>query len=349
MKNNILVSVCIPNYNYAHYLRHCLDSVLEQTYPYIEVIFRDNNSSDNSFEIAMEYYPKFKEKNIYYSIHRNKYNVGSDRNTNLCRGDSTGDIIYTLASDDAIEPTFIEKCVAVFGQYPNVSMVMTHRKEIDETGRITETVPFYNQSCIVDGESQAAVFMMAGIAIPAQRMCRLEALRKTSTFARIWNVAGDWYINYRMSMVGDIAYIKEPLVQYRVHSGNETSASERNLLGVMEHYQLLNEFKNMAMNFDIKKPIARYDAAVEKLGDMCLRYTYKMLQCNDTIAAEKYLKQAPVFKPDIIQNNIYQELFEISQLTGDVFSERLHQFGQEHNLSRTVSYDPPEGALSLKY
>ena len=280
MKNNILVSILIPNYNYAHYLRHCLDSVLEQTYPYIEVIFRDNNSSDNSFEIAMEYYPKFKEKNIYYSIHKNKYNVGSDRNTNLCRGDSTGDIVYTLASDDAIEPTFIEKCVAVFKQYPNVSMVMTHRKEIDETGRITETLPFYNQSCIVDGESQAAVFMMAGIAIPAQRMCRLEALRKTSAFARIWNVAGDWYINYRMSMVGDIAYIKEPLVQYRVHSGNETTASERNLLGV-------------------------------------------------------------------IQNSIYQELFEISQLTEGAFSERLHQFGQEHPLSRTVSYDPPEDALFL--
>ena len=80
---------------------------------------------------------------------------------------------------------------------------------------------------------------------------------------------------------------------------------------------------------------------------MCLRYTYKMLQCNDTAAAEKYLKLAPVFKPDIIQNSIYQELFEISQLTEGAFSERLHQFGQEHPLSRTVSYDPPEDALFL--
>lgn len=347
MKDDILVSILIPNYNYAHYLRHCLDSVLEQTYPNFEVIFRDNNSTDNSFEIAMEYYPKFKAKNIYYSIHKNKHNVGSDRNTNLCRRDSIGDIVYTLASDDAIEPTFIEKCVAVFKQYPSVSMVMTHRKEIDETGRITETLPFYNQSCIVDGESQAAVFMMAGIAIPAQRICRLEAFRKTSAFARIWNVAGDWYNNYRMSMVGDIAYIKEPLVQYRVHTGNETSASERNLLGVMEHYQLLNEFKNMALEFNVKKPVERYDVAVQKLGDMCLRYAYKMLQCNDNIAAEKYLKLAPIFKPDISGSGLYQELFEITQLTGKDLSERIHQFGQEHHLKRTVSYDPPEGFLPL--
>lgn len=347
MENNILVSILIPNYNYAHYLRGCLDSILAQTYHNIEVIFRDNNSSDNSFEIAMEYYPKFKERNIYYSIHRNKYNVGSERNTNLCRADSNGDIVYTLASDDIIESTFIEKCVNIFEKYPSVTMVMTHRREIDEKGNITETMPFYNQNCIIDGDSQAAVFMMAGIAIPAQRICRLEAFRKTSSFARIWNVAGDWYNNFRMAMVGDIAYIKEPLVQYRVHSGNETTSSEKNLLGVMEHYQLLNEFKNLAMNFGRKKPIERYEAAVQKLGDMCLRYTFKMLQCNEKQAAEKYLKLASVFKPDIILSNEYQELLEISQLIGSGLSERIHKFSKSHNLNRTVSYDPPEGYLLL--
>ncbi len=37
-----LVTISIPNYNYGHYLSYCLDSVLAQTYPNIEVHFSDN-------------------------------------------------------------------------------------------------------------------------------------------------------------------------------------------------------------------------------------------------------------------------------------------------------------------
>ena len=56
----------------------------------------------------MEYYPKFKEKGIYFSIHRNKYNVGSDKNSALCQDDSSGEYVYTLASDDYIALTMPE-------------------------------------------------------------------------------------------------------------------------------------------------------------------------------------------------------------------------------------------------
>lgn len=54
-----LVSILIPNYNYAKYLQHCLDSVVNQTYKNIEIIIQDNASTDNSYEIMLEY-----QKNI---------------------------------------------------------------------------------------------------------------------------------------------------------------------------------------------------------------------------------------------------------------------------------------------
>lgn len=342
-----LVSILIPNYNYGRYLRQCFDSVIAQTYSNIEVIFRDNNSTDDSFEIAMEYYPRFKEKGIYFSIHKNKYNVGSDRNSDLCVNDSQGDFTYVLASDDSIEPTFIEKCVSVFRKYPNVSMVMTHRKEIDQFGNITESVPFYNKSCIVPGEDQAAVFMMAGIAIPAQRICKIECLRKTRQFKRNWNVAGDWYVNFRAAMGGDIAYINEPLVKYRVHIGNETSVSEQNLLGIFEHYQLLHEFKDMSLNFGMQKPAARMNEAVEKLGNMCLRYALKMLKCKSRGAAQKYLMLAPVLKESIIQDERYKMLYSYIDLKDAELEAALVEFEGKNNLNRAVSYEPPEGSFSL--
>ena len=46
-----LASVLIPNYNYEKYLGYCLDSVINQTFRDFEVIFRDNTSTDQSYEI----------------------------------------------------------------------------------------------------------------------------------------------------------------------------------------------------------------------------------------------------------------------------------------------------------
>lgn len=343
-----LVSILIPNYNYGHYLRNCLDSVLAQTYPNIEVILRDNASTDDSFDIAMEYYHKFKERGIYFSIHKNKYNYGSDKNTNLCIGDCTGEFLYILASDDSVEPTFIEKCVSVLEKNPNVIMVMTHRKEIDENGNITETAPFYNQNCIIKGEDQAAVFMMAGIAIPGQRISKRMANYPAAKYKRIWNVAGDWYNNFLYSMCGDIAYIKEPLCNYRVHSGNETNESEKNLLGITEHYQLINSFVDISKAFGMTKPVARYNEAVEKLGSMCLRYALKMFQNNLNDAAHRYLLLAPVYKRDIVSDATYIKLMNCINLNGADLDKALNDILSENPLSRTKSYDPPEGFIPLE-
>lgn len=348
MKDKPLITVAIPNYNYGHYLRHCLDSVLNQTYSNFEVYFRDNKSTDESYEIALEYRKKFEKRGVYFNVSENKRNVGSDKNSQLAVRDYEGEFVYTLASDDAIKPEFLEKCVQVFLKHPNVGSVFVNREEIDEKGKITKTIPFYNQDCIIPGESQAAVYMMAGIGIPAQRMARLTILSKTKQYRRIWNVAGDWYENFLYAMAGDVAYLTEALVQYRVHSGNETSESERNLLGIFEHYQLLHSFVEVSKAFSMKKPAARYQEAVEKLGSMCLRYALKMLQNSENATAKRYLLLAPVFKSNIIEDPLYKKLTECTELKGDERNLKLTEIQTLGALSREISYDPPQDFIPLK-
>lgn len=343
-KQGPLVTVCVPNYNYGHYLEYCLESIYNQTYQNIEVRFSDNASTDESYDIASKYRKKFKEKGIFFKLNENKRNVGSDKNSQIATSGSEGEYIYTLASDDAIHPTFIEKCIAVFEKYPNVGMVMVNREEIDENGNVKKVEPFYNTSCIINGEDQAAVHMMAGIAIPGQRMVRKSTLAKTGMFNRIWNVAGDWYMNFLFSCVADVAYIKEDLMQYRVHSGNETNESEKKLLGITEHYQLINSFCDIANAYGLTKPQKRYHEAVAHLGDMCLRYALRMLADSQVGPAKKYLTLATIMNEKVTDNPQYEE---IKALAYNVPSERLLEevvkYKQEHSLNRHKSYDPPIG------
>ena len=136
MENEPLVTIAIPNYNYAHYLENCLNSLLNQTYSNFEVYFRDNQSTDDSLKIALGYKDKFAARGIYFNVSDNKRNLGSDINSELARRDAEGEYIYTLASDDAVKPEFLEKTMKVFEDHPEVYTVITNREEIDENGKI---------------------------------------------------------------------------------------------------------------------------------------------------------------------------------------------------------------------
>ncbi len=336
-----LVSICIPNYNYGHFLEHCLESVYNQTYPNIEVYFRDNQSTDNSYEIALKWRERFKKKGIYCKVTDNKRNMGSDKNSKLSTRDTEGEFVYTLASDDAIKPEFIESCINIFLHNPGVGTVITHREEIDDDGNVYQTPSFYNKNCIIEGESQAAVYMMAGIAIPGQRMIRRTVLTTVGKYGRIFQVAGDWYDNFLYSLVGDVAYIKEPLCQYRVHRGNETNESELKLLGITEHYQLIHAFYDLADSFGYKKPKERYSEAVKKLGSMCLRYALKMYKNEYNEIAHKYLLLAPVYNSDITSDEKYCSLLAMKSLGKELLTQAINDFEEKYCLERTKSYAPP--------
>ena len=160
-------------------------------------------------------------------------------------------------------------------------------------------------------------------------------------------MAGDWFDNFLFACAADVAYIKDPLCQYRVHSGNETSESELNLLGVFEHYQLINCFKSIADSLGMTKPQERYNEAVYKLGDMCLRYTMKMLKNGYIEPARRYLQLAPVFKNEIVKNEQYIMFTQCLNLSGMDLQDKLKQIESIIPLKRIVSYDPPEGFLPI--
>lgn len=101
---NPLVSVIIPVYNTAKYLRKCVDSALKQTYNQIEVVLVDDGSTDFSGEICDDYANR--DSRVVVIHQKNRGLVGA-RKVGLER--SQGEYVIPLDSDDWIDQKYIEK------------------------------------------------------------------------------------------------------------------------------------------------------------------------------------------------------------------------------------------------
>lgn len=93
-----LISVIVPVYNVAPYLKRCLDSVVCQTYSNYEVILIDDGSTDGSGEICDDYADKYPHIRVY---HQQNSGVSSARNLGIDK--ANGDFLTFIDSDDIIE------------------------------------------------------------------------------------------------------------------------------------------------------------------------------------------------------------------------------------------------------
>lgn len=104
---NNLVSIIVPIWNVEPFLRRGLDSILSQTYPYLEVILVDDGSPDNCGAICDEYAEKDKRVRV---IHQCNHGISVARQVGLDA--ATGDYVIHFDPDDYVEPDVIECLVA---------------------------------------------------------------------------------------------------------------------------------------------------------------------------------------------------------------------------------------------
>ena len=98
-----MISVIIPVFNVEEYLKKCIESVISQTYPELEIILVDDGSTDKSGQICDEY---AKKEHRIKVIHKENEGQGVARNYALDLG--KGDYIAFVDSDDYIEPDMFE-------------------------------------------------------------------------------------------------------------------------------------------------------------------------------------------------------------------------------------------------
>ncbi|GAA2207653.1 hypothetical protein GCM10009850_031110 [Nonomuraea monospora] len=109
-----LVSVIVPNYNYAASLELCLRALLAQTYQPIELIVVDDGSTDDSAEVA---------RRLGVRVIRTEENLGTAAARNLGAAHASGEILMFVDSDVAAYPDAVEVSVRLLAADPRLGVV----------------------------------------------------------------------------------------------------------------------------------------------------------------------------------------------------------------------------------
>ena len=129
------VSIIIPIYKVEKYLRQCLDSIINQTYKYIEIILIDDGSPDHCGEICDEY---ASHDDRIIVIHKTNSGVSAARNDGI--EIATGELIMFVDPDDWIELDCCERIICSV-KNRDCDVLYFQRDDRNDNGVLLQTYP----------------------------------------------------------------------------------------------------------------------------------------------------------------------------------------------------------------
>ncbi|AJG99484.1 hypothetical protein LF65_02914 [Clostridium beijerinckii] len=132
MDNSNLVSVLVLSYNNLKYINDCLNSILEQNYPYIEIIISDDFSNDFQKNEIQQYIEANRKENLVnYVINQNSCNLGIVKNLNNAINLATGNYFINLACDDVLFDSKVISSIVDFYSKTNFLVAAGHVAQYD--------------------------------------------------------------------------------------------------------------------------------------------------------------------------------------------------------------------------
>ena len=128
-----LVSVIIPSYNHAEYIQENILSVVNQTYPNIQLIVVDDGSTDDSISILKNLKKEY-DFELYLQANKGLCSTVNHSHHDLAKGK----YIVRIDSDDYLELDRIECQVNLFLENPDVDLVYGAYTTVDKFGKNLE-------------------------------------------------------------------------------------------------------------------------------------------------------------------------------------------------------------------
>jgi glycosyltransferase involved in cell wall biosynthesis len=245
------VSVVVPNYNHARFLRRRIDTILAQTFRDFELILLDDCSTDESRSILREY-----ASDPRVRLDCNDANSGSTfKQWNKGVRLAHGKYVWLAESDDYSDPHFLERLVALLDADPEVMIAYCRSWRVSDTegdgdsGGNTaephefayplldaEDLPRWATDFRADGAEECRrYFVLANLVRNASSaVFRKAAYEQVGGADESMRLCGDWKLWASIALCGKMAYVSEPLNYYRLHAGSVWGLSRDGALETAE-------------------------------------------------------------------------------------------------------------------
>jgi glycosyltransferase involved in cell wall biosynthesis len=218
-----LVSIIIPSYNHARYIKRAIDSVLSQSYDRIELIVVDDGSTDDSVKYLREI------KDPRYSFYCQE-NQGAHVAINRGLGLADGEFLAILNSDDVFHPDRIQRLMTEFRKDPEVELLSTWIQIIDpndqerglkEGWHNLEPWPTAHPELSFQKTDDFGLNLLMGnfVATTGNIVMRRSLYEKIGGMRNL-RFAHDWDFVLRAAAAAKCKLIPEPLLKYRIHDKN---------------------------------------------------------------------------------------------------------------------------------
>lgn len=209
------VSVIVPSYNHAPFLKACLESVLSQDYPDLEVVLVDDCSTDDSVKIARTI------QDPRVQVHVNKTNLGAYATQNRALDHTSGDYIAVMNSDDRWRPGKLRKQIDLLEGNPDAALSYTLGVQIDDKGDVLEADQ--HQHWPKTEKQDLLPFLLSSNRLLASGV----VFRKgTVRFEESLRYSGDWVAWLNLIEKGPAVCVPQPLTEWRQHPTNSYLRSQ---------------------------------------------------------------------------------------------------------------------------
>lgn len=294
-----LVDVLVATYNTdATYLKKQIQSILKQTYKNLHIYISDDCSTKPEIKEILK---EFAQKDKRIKLFLQSQNLGYNKNFEFLLNQSTAEYITFSDHDDIWYLDKIEKSLQKL-KNEKVDMVYCNCRQINEKGIVLKENYFkYKNIPLINKTGKLAISRCAGNG--CSQMITKDVKQKMLPFKE-QVIAHDWLAGFIADEGKGIAYIKEPLFDYRLHNTN--------VFGGRNLSQNLNRWKEK--NGKTYKAFLEYRKdAIQKAYEsgikMCLEYSAKKENQDFCKEAEKYYEK--IYKTKIINLTNIKEYFKI--------------------------------------
>ncbi len=253
-----VVSLVIPVYNSARYLRQCLDSVLKQTWQDLDVVCVNDGSTDDSLAILNEYAAKDSRIRVFSKENEGK---GAASARNLGLDNAAGEYVQFVDSDDFFAPDMVETLVTKLVD-TGAEVVICRGQTFDDekqcvTGKLAHPDLQYAPSKDVFHWKECPEYICEIADFYAwNKMFRRSLLTENALRFSPFPIADDQDISMLAPVLAKgVAVVDRPLINYRVGTGtsqcdSQTRHPEAAYVGV---YSVVERFREMGVYEAVKQ------------------------------------------------------------------------------------------------